>query len=217
MRGKALASAALACPAAAALPALAEIRMLRAVALFVVFLLSSCAIQQPLVRQFADGRQWQLWEPLTFEFRQAKTLIEVPAGFVTDFASIPQSLWHLLPPQGRYSSSAVLHDYLYWVQPCSKDEADLAFLYAMEEQQVPLATRMAVYAGVRTPLAQAAWDRNAQERRAGRIRVIPAHLRSMPPDVTWEAYRVEIEKRGAKEPEVSADAELCKVLASLAR
>ena len=184
--------------------------------LFLLVFLASCAIQQPLVRQFADGRQWQLWEPLKFEFGQAKSAIEVPAGFVTDFASIPQSFWNVLPPHGRYSSAAVLHDYLYWVQPCSKDEADLAFLHAMQEQDVPYATRMAVYAGVRTPLSQAAWDRNAEERKAGRVRVVPPHLRNAPPGVTWEAYRAEIEKQGARDPDVSAAPELCRVLASLA-
>jgi len=189
----------------------------RRVLCILAVLLSSCAIEQPLVRQFADGRQWQLWEPLAFEFGQGRTVIEVPAGFVTDFASIPQSLWNILPPHGRYSSPAVLHDYLYWVQACSKDEADLAFLYAMEEQSVPFATRMAVYAGVRTPLSQAAWDRNAEERRAGRVRVIPTHLRNVPPGMTWEAYRAEIEKRGARDPDAGANAELCRVFSSLAR
>jgi hypothetical protein len=188
----------------------------RAICLVLALCVSGCAIQQPLVRQFADGRQWQLWEPLGFAFGQPRTLVEVPAGFVTDFASIPRVLWEILPPQGRYSSSAVMHDYLYWTQLCSKDEADLALLYAMEEQQVPLATRRAVYLGVRTSTAQESWDRNTGERNAGRVRVVPTRFRSAPPNVIWDGYRADIENKGAQDPPVKADPHLCEVLASLA-
>jgi hypothetical protein len=39
--------------------------------------------------------------------------IEVPAGEVTDFASIPRFLWPILPPTGRYTRAAVIHDKLY--------------------------------------------------------------------------------------------------------
>jgi len=39
--------------------------------------------------------------------------IVVPEGFVTDFASIPQALWWLLPPYGRAANAAILHDYRY--------------------------------------------------------------------------------------------------------
>ena len=37
---------------------------------------------------------------------------EIPAGFVTDGASIPAPLWPVLPPFGRYLRAAVLHDYM---------------------------------------------------------------------------------------------------------
>lgn len=36
----------------------------------------------------------------------------VPAGFITDGATIPRFLWCLLPPNGSYFDEAVLHDYL---------------------------------------------------------------------------------------------------------
>jgi hypothetical protein len=39
--------------------------------------------------------------------------IVVPAGFETDFASIPRVLWIIEPPLGDAGKAAVLHDYLY--------------------------------------------------------------------------------------------------------
>ena len=38
--------------------------------------------------------------------------IKVPAGFITDGASVPRALWWLFPPTGRYFQAAVVHDYL---------------------------------------------------------------------------------------------------------
>lgn len=38
----------------------------------------------------------------------------VPTGFVCDYASVPRLFWGVLPPMGvRYSSAAILHDYMY--------------------------------------------------------------------------------------------------------
>jgi hypothetical protein len=70
---------------------------------------------------------------------------------------------------------------------------------------------------VRTPLSQAAWDRNAAERKAGRVRVIPPNMRNVPPHATWESYRAQIEAAGAREPGVSPAPELCRILGALAR
>jgi len=36
----------------------------------------------------------------------------VPAGYRTDFASIPRVVWSLLPPVGRSGKAAVIHDWL---------------------------------------------------------------------------------------------------------
>ena len=50
--------------------------------------------------------------------------VSVPAGFVTDFASIPRGLWTALPRDGDYVWAAVVHDYLYWYQTTTKNVAD---------------------------------------------------------------------------------------------
>jgi hypothetical protein len=37
----------------------------------------------------------------------------VPAGRITDLASVPRILWAIYPPFGRYTRAAVIHDDLY--------------------------------------------------------------------------------------------------------
>ncbi len=53
--------------------------------------------------------------------------IRVPMGTVTDLASIPRILWMILPPFGRYSQAAVVHDYLYKSGLFTRKEADKIF------------------------------------------------------------------------------------------
>lgn len=54
------------------------------------------------------------FEKTTYRLLQQMELagVEVPAGFVTDGASVPRLLWWLFPPTGRYFLAAVVHDYL---------------------------------------------------------------------------------------------------------
>ncbi len=44
-------------------------------------------------------------------------LIDVPEGFVTDFASIPRVFWSILPPHGAAMPASVVHDYYYTEHP----------------------------------------------------------------------------------------------------
>lgn len=61
------------------------------------------------------------------------TLIDVPAGYRTDFASIPRFFWRFLPPFGRYGKAAVIHDWLCDVDPklCDSQTAADVFNEAM--------------------------------------------------------------------------------------
>jgi len=83
------------------------------------------------------------------EVRIKELNIVVPAGFETDFASTPRVLWSIVPPWGRYSPAAVVHDYLYNTAPVSRKEADKAFLAHMEALRVNWLKRKAMYRGVR--------------------------------------------------------------------
>ena len=62
------------------------------------------------------GRLATLTEPFTFvdwdEAFEPVTLVEVPAGFETDFNSVPRGLWNFFPPW-EYPEAGVVHDYLY--------------------------------------------------------------------------------------------------------
>lgn len=71
----------------------------------------------PLRVERLNGQsRWRVLEPFVYEIGEldSGSRIEIPVGFVTDFASIPRGLWNLFPPiGGRYDKAAVLHDYLY--------------------------------------------------------------------------------------------------------
>ena len=44
---------------------------------------------------------------------------------------------------------AVVHDYLYWQQTCTRDQSDQILLLGMIENKVPAAQRTAIYLAVR--------------------------------------------------------------------
>lgn len=82
----------------------------------------------------------------TFGYR-----IIIPAGFVTDFASVPRFFWRLIPPTGRYTRAAVVHDFLYRTpRLCTRAQADAVLYEAMKFPcHVGFFTRWTIYAGVR--------------------------------------------------------------------
>jgi hypothetical protein len=59
-----------------------------------------------------DGKTWTLKQELVYETDIGYKIV-VPAGFVTDLASVPRLLWLLWPPFGKYTRAAVIHDWLY--------------------------------------------------------------------------------------------------------
>lgn len=73
----------------------------------------------------------------------------VPAGFATDFASIPAPLRQYIDKVGKHCKAALLHDFLYWTQTCSRAAADLTFFNAMAELGVSPWKKWAMYIGVR--------------------------------------------------------------------
>ena len=103
------------------------------------------------VQPFNDGAYWVLIQSFTYTIGQTSYQITVPAGFVTDFASIPAALRGFLSPTGQEGRAAIIHDYLYWEQRCSRDQADWILRLGMIESRVPLVTRQAVYWAVRAP------------------------------------------------------------------
>jgi Protein of unknown function (DUF1353) len=96
--------------------------------------------QQPIrpvpLTPFADGENSVLMADLRYQVGTTNFTIVVPLGFVTDFASTPRALWAVLPPFGTYQLAAVVHDFLYWDQGCSREQADALLRVAMFESKV---------------------------------------------------------------------------------
>jgi hypothetical protein len=125
-----------------------------------------------VVSPLADGRTWYLWKEFGYDVGREGSgeTIHVPAGFLTDFASIPRPLWAILPRWGKYGNAAVLHDYLYWVQTYPRKRADEIFLEAMAVLQVPWLTRKVMYRSVRL-FGGIAWWSNRRLRKRGEERI----------------------------------------------
>jgi hypothetical protein len=149
------------------------------------------------VSPFADGDNWFLTRPLTYELPGTTLRVEVPPGFVTDFASIPRPFWSLLPTWGKYGSPAVVHDYLYWDQRCTREQADWIFLLGMEESDVGSIERFVIHRAVRWGGAFA-WRSNAQRRTDGWERVMPPARLPQSPNTTWEAHQAQLYEQGVR-------------------
>lgn len=111
--------------------------------------------------------------------------VVVPAGFVTDLASIPRVFWSLLPTDGAYTFPAIVHDYLYWTQTYERDVADKVFRYGMDDMKVSTTVATAIYAAVRAGGA-GPWSANKQLRAKGHKRM----LKKFPtdPKTTWTEW-----------------------------
>lgn len=107
----------------------------------------------------ADWRCWRLEQPLVYEVGALGSgrVVAVPAGFVTDGASVPRLLWAILPAWGRYSRAAVVHDYLCILieqgarhrEAPNRAIADAIFREAMAVCGVGVVTRWTLWLGAR--------------------------------------------------------------------
>lgn len=67
---------------------------------------------------------WRLTAPLVFQSNILGQTITVPAGFVTDFASVPRLPFVYLAEGGKGEKAATLHDWAYTSQFVSREQAD---------------------------------------------------------------------------------------------
>lgn len=83
-------------------------------------------------------RRFELLEDLIYE-TEAGSLYVVPAGFVTDWASIPRVFWLIVSPF-ECVPEATLHDYLYWLRGgdpylVTREQADMRFLVTLRDRR----------------------------------------------------------------------------------
>ena len=111
--------------------------------------------QDPLGRYLDNGVDFVLCEPMEYFLSQKEGVGEsiiVPAGFITDFASIPRIIQLILPNSiGR--RAAIVHDYLYRTNGLrgkfTRQQSDQIFLGALEVLGVRYTRRICLYIGVR--------------------------------------------------------------------
>lgn len=167
-----------------------------------MLLLAHCSSIRPIATvAFTDHRHAMLFEDLIYEEADTDTRIVVPAGFVTDHASIPGSVKRYFESGGMaYQYPAIVHDWLYWSQTTTRKEADRVFDAAMKDCGVGDMKRRTISAAVRAG-GSAAWEQNRQEREQGLIKVIPEAHRSpkvWPENVTWPQYRRRLFDQGVR-------------------
>ena len=95
-----------------------------------------------------SGMRWE-WFKIDGVGTVKRIWIDVPAGYVTDLASVPRALLTIFPPHGRYAKAAIIHDYLYANALGSKRWADRVFLEAMGVLGVPKWRKWTMYLAVR--------------------------------------------------------------------
>ena len=157
-----------------------------------------CAQQAPDpvdFRPFTDGRHWIVKQPLIYRVGISKQSVTVPRGFVTDLASIPPVLQSLIQQNGPYLLPAVVHDYLYWKQTCTRAQSDRILLLAMIENKVQTVYRIAIYKAVRAA-GGFAWANNARERSAHLIRIIPQGRLEIRANTVWPEYQRQLGQEG---------------------
>jgi hypothetical protein len=119
-----------------------------------------------------DDRRFRLLEPCLYQLDHGGVpeWIEAPAGFVTDFGSIPQVLWGVpgLAPFGRFRRAYVIHDKLYQApvirsafsaRAIDKSACDQILIDAMTVLGAGKVLRFVIRRGLQTETSQRIWDR----------------------------------------------------------
>jgi len=149
-----------------------------------------------------------LKQDLVWEIGNSGRTIVVPAGFVTDYASVPPVLRSLVGTRGKYSRAAVVHDYLYWSQVCSRAQSDNLMMIGMKESNASKLKAWAIHSGVSYGGGYA-WKENADNREAGYLRVIPMSSWDGFDDYYWPQYQKALRDNDVSERGYVRDNSFC--------
>jgi hypothetical protein len=92
----------------------------------------------------------QLLSPLSYYSAILERVVTVPAGFVTDFASVPRILGVYDLAGGKCNKAAVIHDWLYSTQCVDRETADRVLREAILASGYGAFTAGVFYAAVHT-------------------------------------------------------------------
>ncbi|MHC4498620.1 MAG: DUF1353 domain-containing protein [Planctomycetota bacterium] len=121
-----------------------------------------------IVSPLPDGKTWVSRKAFSYDVGEEGSgeTIKVPAGFITDFASVPRLFWAFFPTWGKYGNAAVIHDYLYWEQSYPRERADGIFLEGMLVLGVEKGKAKLLYNAVKH-FGKRAWGRNKKAKKKG--------------------------------------------------
>lgn len=129
-------------------------------------------LNAPLFRVSGDG-YFKMDTSMRYGWAAKNCVVDIPAGFETDFASVPVPFRNLISINGRHRLPAVLHDYLYseageikathgyspqdgdveryevLIVTYSREDADRAFYAAMRQERVNVAQAWVMLQAVR--------------------------------------------------------------------
>ena len=97
-----------------------------------------------------DGRgEWVLEKELAYRAKDG-SLIVVPPGFKTDFASVPRAPLVFMVAGCRAHRASVIHDYLLRLALCGRRQADDIYREAMAATGIPAAIADMIHIAVRS-------------------------------------------------------------------
>ena len=131
-------------------------------------------LQGTLSVEITDAGLYRLQQPLIYQGKRDR--IEVPAGYITDLASVPRFATAVVPIAGVHDRAAIVHDVLCdrlhtahaagEIPAVDSVDTDGLFRRMLRELGVPLAQRWLYWLGVRwgalaSPGRRAGWWRTA--------------------------------------------------------
>jgi hypothetical protein len=96
-----------------------------------------------------DRALWRLVAPLIYDSPVLGRQVVAPEGFVTDFASVPRLPLAYLLAGDTAHEAAVIHDYLYKYNTCTRAEADAVLDEASASLGEPWWRRQLMWTAVR--------------------------------------------------------------------
>lgn len=112
-------------------------------------------IAKSTIQPLGFGR-YVLTSPFIAEIDELSIAIHIPAGYVTDLASIPSWAWWFIghPATGEYQDASILHDWICELAKSRKEYSirligDAIFFHLLKRSGVPYWKRCLMYLAVR--------------------------------------------------------------------